>query len=114
MVRNEWVVAVAVGVKFLLELGAIVLSAVGAYQVAPAGVKWIAAIVVPNLLVALWAMLIAPGSPAKLPMPWRATLELVVFGGAAVGGWVAGWRAAVVVFVAISIACEFVLLESGS
>ena len=108
------VVAVAVGVKFLLELGAIVLSARGAYQIAPAGVKWIAAIVVPILLVALWAVLVAPGSPTKLPMPWRATLELVVFGAAAVAGWVAGWHAAVVVFLATTIACELVLLESGS
>lgn len=92
-------VAVVLGVKFLLEVVALIAVGAGAHAlVEPPVLKWGAAVAAPLALAVAWGLVIAPNSPYRLDLPWLVLAELVVFAIAAGGLWIAVRPLAAVVF----------------
>ncbi|WP_246853299.1 DUF2568 domain-containing protein [Naasia sp. SYSU D00948] len=78
----------AVAVKFVLELAALAATGYWAHTVtAPSGFGWLAALLAPALVAALWAVLIAPRSRRRLRLRWRVPAELAVFAAACLALW---------------------------
>lgn len=100
--------------KFLVELAAIGAYAWATFRLVPhPSWRWVAAIAVPALIVAVWAVFMAPNSNTRLDMPWRLIAELTVFCGAALMLWFAELRVTAVVFGSVAVVCDVlsVLLE---
>jgi hypothetical protein len=87
--------------RFLLELTTIGAVAHLGWTVAPVWAKWIAAIVLPLLVMAIWGTFNVPGDPSRsgaAPVVVAGWLRLgikltVLFGGAAALAWAADPRA---------------------
>ena len=71
------------GLRFLLELGALGAVAAWGYFVAPRPLlSWLLAIVGAALVALVWGAFVAPKAGARLDDPWRLLVEIAVFGGA--------------------------------
>jgi len=71
------------GLRFLLELGALGAVAAWGYFVAPRPLlSWIFAILGAALVALVWGAFVAPKAGARLDDPWRLLVEIAVFGGA--------------------------------
>jgi len=67
-------------VKFLLELAAFASLAVWGWRVGDLASGIVLAVAAPAAAIAIWARYAAPKSPRRLPLRWRAPLELGIFG----------------------------------
>ncbi|MFB6087351.1 MAG: YrdB family protein, partial [Haloarculaceae archaeon] len=78
--RPDAVGAATLGIRFLLELGA--LAAVGrwGFGVGTGATRYALALGAPLALAAAWGALVSPKAPWRLPDPWRLGAELVAFG----------------------------------
>lgn len=71
------------GLRFLLELGALGAVAAWGYFAAPRPLlSWIFAILGAALVALVWGAFVAPKAGARLDDPWRVLVEIAVFGGA--------------------------------
>ncbi len=105
----------AVAVKFVLELAALAAIAYWAHTVtAPSGVSWLAALLAPALIAALWGLFIAPRSRRKLPLPWRVAAELAVFAAACLALWSSLGALPAIVFAAVVVTDTALLLLTDS
>lgn len=79
------VLAVALTVRFLLELALLTGVAVLAWHLVPGGWRWPAAIVGVVAVATVWGLLLSPKAP--MPLPWAAALglEALLFVGVGVG-----------------------------
>jgi hypothetical protein len=80
---------VTLTVRFLCELSMIAALAYWGFDAARAW-AWVLGIGAPGLAIAIWGAFVAPKAKWPLPIPLRLTVELVLFGAAAVGLAVAG------------------------
>lgn len=105
--------AAAVGVRFLLELGALV--AVGYWGAATwAGLVGLAVGVGGALaLAAAWGAFVSPKAPRRLPDPWRLLAELLAFGLATAALALAGRPLAAAGYAVVALADEAVLVARG-
>ncbi|KOV61783.1 membrane protein [Streptomyces sp. NRRL WC-3618] len=90
---------VALGVRFILELMALVCFGIWAWHVSPAALRYVAAVAVPLAVAALWGVFATPGDASRsgetviaTPGPLRFLLELAVFFGGAAALYAAGVR----------------------
>ncbi|MFE6286234.1 YrdB family protein [Streptomyces sp. NPDC057877] len=96
------------GVRFLLELTALVCFGIWAWRETPSGLQYVAVIAVPLLVAALWGVFATPGDESRsgrtvvaTPGPLRLLLELAVFFGGAAALYAAGARTVALVFAAV-------------
>ncbi|MBY8860360.1 YrdB family protein [Nocardia sp. CA2R105] len=89
---------------FVMELVALAALALWGWKTATATpIKLVLAVGAPLLAALAWGLFAAPNATFHYPLLAGVT-KVVVFGGAAVGLWAVGYRAAAVVFVAILVA----------
>lgn len=102
--------AVALGVRFLLELGALV--AVGYWGAATRpGFAGLAVGAAGALALAVaWGAFVSPKAPRRLPDPWRLLAELLAFGLATAALLVSGLTTLAVVYATVAVVDETVLL----
>ncbi len=90
---------------FLLELALLAAAvAIGLLLPAPLGVRIAAAIVLPALVIAVWAIWVAPRAPRRLGPPSRLIVQIVLFAIAVLGLAVSGqvlWAIVLAVLVAV-------------
>ena len=111
---KPWLIPIY-ALKFLIEMVGWAGTGVAAFQLAPNSVlAWLLGIAVPIGVIALWAIFIAPRAPKRLPIPPLVAAELVVFAIAAAGFWMLGWTVFAIVFVAVLIPVEIVLVATRS
>ena len=73
-------------VRFLCELAALAALAVwGAQASDDPAVQVLLGIAVPMIMIAVWGMWVAPKASRRVPDPWRAGIEVLVFGAAVAG-----------------------------
>ena len=98
--------ALALGLRFLLELAA--LAALGWWG---STVHWALAVLAPVAAAALWGALVAPKAARRLRDPARLVVELVVFFGAGAALAAAG-HAALGIALALVAAADCALVRS--
>ncbi|MGW0820219.1 YrdB family protein [Streptomyces sp. NPDC002845] len=96
------------GVRFVLELVALVCFGVWAWRESPAALRYIAVVVVPLTVAVLWGVFATPGDESRsggtvvaTPGPLRLLLELAVFFGGAAVLYAAGARTPAAVFAGV-------------
>jgi hypothetical protein len=73
-------------VRFLCELAALAALAVwGAQASDDPALEVLLGITVPMIMIAVWGMWVAPKAARRAPDPWRAGVEVLVFGAAVAG-----------------------------
>ncbi|HEY8983990.1 MAG TPA: YrdB family protein [Streptomyces sp.] len=94
------------GVRFVLELVALVCFGVWAWDAVQAPLRYVSVVAVPLLVAALWGVFATPddasrsgGTVVATPGPLRFLLELAVFFGGAAALYAAGIHALAVVLV---------------
>lgn len=99
---------VSLAVRFLLELASLLGFGYWGWKVAPGGLRWAAAVILPALVAVLWGVFATPGDPSRsgntvvaTPGLLRLILELAVFFGAALAVHRAGAPTASMVFLAV-------------
>lgn len=106
------------GLRFLLELGALGAVAAWGYHVAPRPLlAWLFAVVGAALVALPWGMFVAPKAGARLEDPWRALVEILVFGGATLALLGIGRERYALVYgaaSAVSLAAMFLLRQRGA
>lgn len=85
--------ALALTVRFLLELALLAGVAAVAWQVVPGWWRWPAMILVPIAVAVLWGLLLSPKAAVELPGPAKLVIEAALFLGTgvslfAVGMWI--------------------------
>ncbi|MEH0422693.1 YrdB family protein [Streptomyces sp. B21-083] len=87
----------ALGVRFILELVALVCFGLWAWHVSPAALRYVAVVVVPLAVAVLWGVFATPGDASRsgetvvaTAGPLRLLLELAVFFGGAAALYAAG------------------------
>jgi hypothetical protein len=100
----------ALGVRFLLELGA--LAAVGYWGAAarPGLVGLAVGAAGALALAAAWGAFVSPKAPRRLPDPWRLLAELIAFGLAAAALLASGLATVAVVYATLALVDEAVLV----
>ena len=91
------------GLKFLLELGALVAFGFWGASITDGVAAVLCAIGVPALVAVLWGALAAPKARHRLPLRLRAPFELGVFALAILALWRAGEETWSAVFAAVAI-----------
>lgn len=91
------------GLKFLLELGALVAFGFWGASITDGVAAVLCAIGVTAIVAVLWGALAAPKARHRLPLHLRAPFELGVFGLATVALWQAGAEASSVAFAAAAV-----------
>ena len=90
---------------FVLELALLVAAvSIGLLLPAPLAVRIVVAILLPALVIAVWAVAVAPRAPRRLPAEPRLILQTVLFAIAVLGLAVLGqlwWAVALAVLVAV-------------
>lgn len=106
------------GLRFLLELGALGAVAAWGYFVAPRPLlSWLFAIAGAALVALVWGSLVAPMARARLDDPWRVLVEIAVFGGATLALLATGrtrYALAYGALSALSLALMFVFKQRGA
>ncbi|MFB6140240.1 MAG: YrdB family protein [Halosimplex sp.] len=102
----------ALGVRFLLELGA--LAAVGYWglRTGTGTAGYALAIGAPLALALAWGAFVSPKAPRRLPDPWRLGAELLAFGLATAALAAAGRPALAAGFALVALADEAVLVAA--
>lgn len=78
--------AVNAGVRFLLELAALVVAGYWGYSIGQTQVVKIGlGIGLPLTVAVVWGVFGSPAAPYRLSRPWRLSLEIFILGGAAIG-----------------------------
>jgi hypothetical protein len=71
------------GLRLLLELGALGAVAAWGFFAAPRPLlSWLYAVTGAGLVALVWGLFVAPKAPSRLEDPWRVLVEVGVFGGA--------------------------------
>lgn len=105
--------SVTAGVRFLLEVAALVVFGywgvrTGQGQVAKVGLG----LGIPLAVAVVWGLVGAPAAPYRLARPWRLALEVAILGGAALGLYSLGRTTLAVLFAAVA-AVDTLLLYAG-
>lgn len=102
--------AAAVGVRFLLELGA--LAAVGYWGAGtyPGIVGFAVGAGAALALATAWGVFVSPKAPWRLPDPWRLAAELLAFALATVALAVSGLALAAAGYAVLAVADEALLI----
>lgn len=89
--------AIALTLRFLLELALLAGTAVLAWHVAPDGWRWVAGVVAPIVVAIGWGVCLSPKAPVVLPAFARLVIEGMLFVGVGVGLLFIGfaWPAAI-------------------
>jgi hypothetical protein len=90
--------AANLGLKFLLELGALALLCAWGFRTGDGWLGPVLGIGAPLVMVVVWGRFCAPRAAHRLPAATRVPLELTIFAIAAVLGFSADLRTAAVVF----------------
>ncbi|MFT4294679.1 MAG: YrdB family protein [Micropruina sp.] len=90
-------VAVALTVRFLLELALLAGVGVIGWQVAPGWWRWVAVIAGPAAVAVLWGLFLSPRAAVMLPEAARLAIETVLFLGAGAGLFALGFGVPAVV-----------------
>jgi hypothetical protein len=101
---------VALGVRFLLELGALGALAYWGFRTASGPWRWGLALAAPLVVAAVWGTFVAPKATRRMSDPWRLALELVIFGAAAGALALAGRPVLAVAFGAVVLVDEALVL----
>jgi hypothetical protein len=90
------------GVRFLLELGALAATAYWGYDAGSGLTRWVLMVGAPALVAVVWGLFLSPKARVELAKPVRLVLEFAVFGAAALALAAAGqpWLAVVFAIVA--------------
>jgi uncharacterized protein DUF2568 len=106
------------GLRFLLELSALVAVAIWGYDLTDGPLRWLLAIAAPLAVAVVWGRWLAPRSPRRLlDDPRRLALEVAVFGAAAAALVASGhtWSGVVLAAAAaVHLALTFPLGQRGS
>lgn len=77
--------AVNAGVRFLLEIGALIALGYWGFRTGQGRVlQFGLALGIPLVVAIVWALFGAPAAPYRLDKPWRGILEVGIFGAAVV------------------------------
>jgi uncharacterized protein DUF2568 len=68
--------------RFLLELSALAATAYWGYDTGSGLTRWVLAVVVPAIVVVVWALFLSPKARIELARPIRLALEFLVLGAA--------------------------------
>ena len=85
--------AANLGLRFLLELAAVVAVAYWGYEAGEGAARWFLAVAAPAVVIVLWGAFVAPKRLIDLPAPVRLGIELGVWTAAALALWAAGQEA---------------------
>jgi hypothetical protein len=102
--------AAAVGVRFMLELGALVAVGYWGAGTYPGVVGLAVGAGAALALAAAWGAFVSPKAPWRLPDPWRLAAELVAFALATVALAVGGQALLAVGYAVVAVADEAILL----
>lgn len=92
--------AVALTVRFLLELALLAGIAALAWHLAPGWWQWPVMIIAPILAAILWGLLLSPKAPATLPEPMKLVIETILFVGTGAGLFFVGLAVPAIIGVA--------------
>jgi Protein of unknown function (DUF2568) len=96
--------AASQALRFLVaELGALAALVVWALDAFDGVVAVLVAIAAPLVVVALWAVWVAPKAARRLPDPWRFVLELAIFAAATLALVASGHGVLGIVYAAIAV-----------
>jgi hypothetical protein len=70
------------GLRFLLEVAALIAVAAWGFHAAEGAPRWLLALGAPVLLAAVWVVAVNPNGELTPGDPWRLLLEIAVFGAA--------------------------------
>lgn len=99
--------------RFLLEIVAIAAVGYWGYQTGSGPLRWVLAIGTPLVLIAVWAIGIAPGAVNPIPQPVRVVLGSGVLLLAAAALFVAGARTPALLFAALIVVNTVLLFALG-
>lgn len=98
-------------IAFMLELAMLIALSMSGYQLATATVlKYSAAILLPAVVIMLWAVWGAPKSKRRLPFPWLSVFKLTLFSLTALLLFYSGHRTAAIIFGAVAYLNELLAL----
>jgi hypothetical protein len=97
---------VNLGLRFLLELGALAAVAYWGFTVGDGALRWILALAAPVAVAVVWWLFVSPKAAVDAPRPVRLAVELAVWAAAGAALWAA-------VHPALGIAFSLVAVVSG-
>ena len=92
------------GLRFLLELGALAAVAYWGFTVGDGALRWILAIAAPVAVAVVWWLFVSPKAAVDAPRPVRLVVELGVWTAAAAALWAAGRPALGAAFFVVAVA----------
>lgn len=93
--------ALALTVRFALELALLAGIATVAWHLVPGWWQWPAMILIPIAVAVLWGLLLSPKAPVELPAPAKLVIEAALFIGTGVCLVAIGWWIAAVIGVLV-------------
>ncbi len=102
--------AVALGIRFFLELGVLVALAVWGLQAIDGPTRYALAIGAPVVAAVVWGMLVAPTARYRLDDPSRLLVEVLVFGAGIGALAVSGYEVVAIAFGVVA-AVDLVLVS---
>ncbi len=106
--------AVLLAARFLLELALLAGLAIGGWRLADTvWAQLLLALALPIAAATLWGLVVAPKARVAASLPLRLTLEVLIFGSAALVLWATGLTAFAVVLLVLEAVVLIALLATG-
>ena len=100
--------------RFLLELALLTGLAIGGWALPGAGwARVLLALALPVAAAVVWGLLVSPKAKFAAPLPLRLTVEVLLFGSAALVLWLAGLTAFAVVLLVLEAVVLLSLTATG-
>ena len=91
------------GLRFLLELGALAAVAYWGWQTGEGATRWLLAIGAPTAVAVVWWLFVSPKAKVNTPRPARLVVELVVWAAAGAALSAAGHTALGIAFFVVAV-----------
>lgn len=101
--------AVALIVRFLIELSLVAGAAIASFMLLPGPLNWIVGVIAPIVIVTVWAMWMSPKAPYTLPPAGKLAVETLLVVVVSAATWLAGLQVLAIVVFAVWVAHRVVL-----
>ncbi len=95
--------SINLGLRFLLEVGALVAVGYWGWQTGEGAMRWMLSVVGVAAVIAVWVLFVSPQPTVPLARPVRLGIEFVVWVAAGLGLYASGHRVIAAAFVVIAI-----------
>ena len=82
--RASVIEAANLGIRFALEMGALLVLGIAGFEATESPLRWLLAIGAPGLAATIWGVFVSPRATMRLPDPQRVAVEVVFFAAAVV------------------------------